>query len=271
MNILKDIANFLYSLVISFGFKLIWAAVVVFAGIYLVKLVVKLMEKANKVSHLDVGVKRFLVNTVKVLCYVLIVIVAAGIVGIPAASFITVLGSAGVAIGLALQGSLSNIAGSILILVNKPFVIGDYIDANGVSGTVEDIGFFYTTLTTPDNKKVTVPNGALSNSNIVNYSAKNIRRVDFTFSVGYESDIELVKKLLVKAAVTHPLVLKEPLPFVGLSTHGDSALAFTLRTWVNSGDYWTVYFDLNETVKAEFDANGIEIPYNQLDVHVKNK
>ena len=123
----------------------------------------------------------------------------------------------------------------------------------------------YTKLTTPDNKKVTVPNGALSNSNIVNYSAKNIRRVDFTFSVGYESDIELVKKLLVKAAVTHPLVLKEPLPFVGLSTHGDSALAFTLRTWVNSGDYWTVYFDLNETVKAEFDAVGIQ--YTEEMIH----
>lgn len=271
MNVLKDIANFLYNLAMSFGFKLIWAAVVVFVGIYLVKLVIKLMEKANKISNLDVGVKRFLLNAVKVLCYVVIVIVAAGIIGIPAASFITVLGSAGVAIGLALQGSLSNIAGSILILINKPFVIGDYIDANGVSGTVDDIGFFYTTLTTPDNKKITVPNGALSNSNIVNYSAKDIRRVDFTFSVAYDSDIELVKKLLIKAAVTHPLVLKDPIPFVGLVTHGDSALQFTLRTWVNNADYWTVNFDLNETVKAEFDANGVEIPYNQLDVHVKNK
>ena len=271
MNILKDIGYFLYNLAMSFGFKLIWAAVVVFAGIYLVKFLMKFMEKANKISKLDVGVKRFLLNTVKVLCYVVIIIVAAGIVGIPAASFITILGSAGVAIGLALQGSLSNIAGSILILVNKPFVIGDYIDANGVSGTVEDIGFFYTTLTTPDNKKVTVPNGALSNSNIVNYSAKDIRRVDFSISVAYDSDIELVKKLLVKAAVTHPLVLKDPIPFVGLSTHGESALVFTLRTWSNTSDYWTVYFDLNETIKAEFDANGIEIPYNQLDVHITNK
>lgn len=271
MNVLRDIGSFLYGLAMSFGFKLIWAAVVVFVGIYLVKLLVKLMEKANKISSLDVGVKRFLINTLKVACYVLIVIVAAGIVGIPAASFITILGSAGVAIGLALQGSLSNIAGSILILINKPFIIGDYIDANGVSGTVDDIGFFYTVLTTPDNKKITVPNGALSNSNITNYSAKDIRRVDFTLSVAYDSDIELVKKILVKAAVTHPLVLSEPMPFVGLSEHAESALMFTLRAWSAKDDYWTVYFDLNEIIKSEFDANGIEIPYNQLDVHVKNK
>lgn len=269
MDVLQKIGNFFLDLGMSFGFKLISAALIVVIGFYLVKFLMKMIEKTNKINKLDVGVKRFLINTVKILCYVVIIISAAGVIGIPAASFITVLGSAGVAIGLALQGSLSNIAGSILILVNKPFIIGDYIDGNGVSGTVDDIGFFYTTIITPDNKKITCPNGALSNGNIVNYSSKDIRRVDFVFSVAYDSDIELVKKVLVKAAVTHPLVLKDPIPFVGLVTHGDSALQFTLRTWVNNSDYWTVNFDLNETVKAEFDANGIEIPYNQLDVRVK--
>ena len=193
---------------------------------------------------------------------------AALIIGIPSASFIALLGTAGVAIGLALQGAFSNFAGGVMILIFRPFKVGDYIDASGLSGTVNDISIFYTVLKTPDNKHITIPNGTLMNSSVTNYSAEETRRLDIDFSVSYDSDIEKVKSLILEKANSHSAVLQDPVPFCRLTSQSDSALVFTLRVWCNSGDYWDAKFDLNESIKKAFDENGIVIPYQQLDVHL---
>lgn len=258
-------------LITKFGLKLIAALIVLFVGIKLSNWLSKRAYKLRTFSALDDGVRRFLVNTIKILLYVLVIISAAGILGIPYASFVAVLGSAGVAIGLALQGSLSNIAAGILILINKPFRVGDFIEAGSIQGTVTEIGFFNTVIITIDNKTVHYPNSALSNICIINYSAKELRRVDMDFSVSYESNITLVRDVLLRIITEHPLTLSEPEPFVRLSKHDESALVFTVRVWCETPNYWDIYFDLLEKVKTEFDKNGIEIPYNKLDVYVKGK
>ena len=180
------------------------------------------------------------------------------------------LASCGVAIGLALQGSLSNFAGGLMILFFKPFKVGDFIEASGESGVVTEITVVYTVLTTPDNKRVTIPNGSLTNSVIENYSAEPLRRVDLTFSTDYGCDIDMVKTVIGKLVEEHPLALAEPEPFVRLSAHGDSALTYAVRVWCKSEDYWTVHFDLTESVKKAFDQHDISIPYPQMDVHIKN-
>jgi small conductance mechanosensitive channel len=191
------------------------------------------------------------------------------IIGVPAASLVAVIGSAGLAMGLAVQGGLTNIAGGIIILCFKPFEIGDFVETSSYSGTVVDIGLIYTTINTPDNKRVVIPNGTVSNASVVDYSAYETRRLDLELSVAYDSDIDMVKETLLSLANAHELVLKDPAPFVRLGTHGDSALIFKLRVWVKSADYWTVNFDLLEASKKVFDKRGIEIPFPQLDVHQK--
>ncbi len=253
----------------SFGIKLIAALLVLVVGIKLSGFFVKKLGKNKGFQKLDDSIGRFILSVLKILLYVVVVITAAGIVGIPATSFITVLASAGVAIGLALQGSLANIAGSIMILFFRPFKIGDFIEGNGVSGTVEDINLFYTIIKTPDNKTITCPNGALSNGNITNYSTKDTRRVDLTFSVSYDSDIDRVKGLIAAIIESEECVLKDPAPFVALSAHNESSIDFVARAWCKSEDYWTLHFNLLEKTKKAFDVAGIEIPYPQVDVHVK--
>ena len=190
------------------------------------------------------------------------------VLGVPATSFITILASCGVAVGLALQGSLSNFAGGLMILFFKPFKVGDYIEASGESGTVAEISVVYTVLLTPDNKRITIPNGALTNSVIENYSSEPTRRVDFTFTADYNNDIEKVKAVIDEVINAHPAALKDPAPFVRLSAHSENALTYTARVWVKSADYWTVFFDVTENVKLAFDKNNIKIPYPQLDVHL---
>jgi small conductance mechanosensitive channel len=176
--------------------------------------------------------------------------------------------SLGVGVGLAVQGALSNFAGGILIIFTRPFKIDDYIEACGVGGTVEDINLIHTILRTPDNKVITLPNGTLANENIVNYSVKDTRRVDLVFSISYEADFAQAQRLLLSTVAGHELVLADPAPFVRMKEHGDSAIKIAARVWVKSEDYWTVYFDLTERVKAVFDENDIVIPFNQLDVHL---
>jgi len=200
-----------------------------------------------------------------------LIVTIIAILGVPTASVVAVIASAGVAVGLALQGSLSNLAGGIMILIFRPFKLDDFIDAGGFSGTVTDIGIFYTTLKTGDNKSVTIPNGSLMNDKVVNYSVHDTRRVDFTFSVAYGTDVEKVKTILLEEAGKHEKALKDPAPFCRMAKQNASSLDFVLRVWVNSGDYWAVNFDILEAVNNRFKAEGIEIPFNQLDVNVKNK
>ena len=252
----------------SWGIKLLAAIVILIVGIKLIKSLTKWITKSTKLDKLDTSLRSFLGSFSKIALYIVLIITVAMILGVPATSFITILASCGVAIGLALQGSLSNFAGGIMILLFKPFKVGDYIEASGESGTVEEISVVYTVLLTPDNKRITIPNGTLTNSVIENYSAEKNRRVDMTFTTSYDCDIEKAKKILTDIASSHPMALKDPEPMVRLSEHGESALTYTVRVWCLNENYWDVKFDITESVKKAFDENGIEIPYPQMDVHI---
>lgn len=263
-NLLKFATEFLT----SWGIKLLVAILVLVIGIKLVKVFVKFIKTSKKLDKLDESLRSFLSSFSSILLYFVLIITVAMILGVPATSFITILASCGVAIGLALQGSLSNFAGGIMILLFKPFKVGDYIEASGESGTVVEISVVYTVLLTPDNKRITVPNGSLTNSVIKNYSSEELRRVDMTFSTGYECDIEKTKKIIAEVINNHPKALKDPEPFIRVSEHADSALTYVVRVWCKSENYWDVNFDIIEGVKEAFDKNDITIPYPQVDVHV---
>lgn len=260
--------NYLINLGTSLGLKLLTAAILLIIGLKLVKWVKKWLRTSHKLDKVDTGVRTFLVSFAGIALYALLFITIAMTLGIPATSFITALASCGVAIGLALQGSLANFAGGLMILLFKPFKVGDYIETPDAAGTVSDISVVYTVLCTPDNKIITVPNGTLTNSVVQNYSAVENRRVDLTFTTAYDCDIEQVKALLMRVVTAHPQVLADPAPFARLSEHGENALTYTVRAWCKTDDYWDVRFDLIEAVKKEFDQNGIAIPYPQLDVHL---
>ncbi len=263
-NLLKFATEFLT----SWGIKLLIAIVVLVVGIKLVKVFVKFIKTSHKLDKLDDSLRSFLGSFSSIMLYFVLIITVAMILGVPATSFITILASCGVAIGLALQGSLSNFAGGLMILLFKPFKVGDFIEASGESGTVVEISVVYTVILTPDNKRITIPNGSLTNSVIENYSSEELRRVDMTFSTGYECDIEKTKKVIAEVIANHPKTLKDPEPFIRVSQHGDSALNYVVRVWCKSENYWDVNFDIIEGVKVAFDENGITIPYPQVDVHV---
>ena len=263
--------SFLWQLLTSFGVRLLGAALALLIGWRLARWLRKWIISTPRLERWDAGVRTFVASCVKVLSYVLLFVTVAMMVGIPVASFITALASCGVAIGLALQGSLSNVAGGLMLLLFKPFKVDDYIETPDTAGTVTDITMVYTFLRTPDNKVITIPNGTLSNSVVQNYSAVEMRRVDLTFSTAYSADVEQVKALLHDVLSAHPLVLHDPAPLARLTEHGESALVFAVRAWCKTDDYWNVRFDLVEGVKAAFDENGVEIPFPQMDVHLKNE
>ena len=249
--------------------KIVAALLVLIIGSILVKLIVKGIRKSKLMAKADPTVSRFFVNFIGIALKILLVVSIIAILGVPMASVVTVIATAGAAIGLALQGSLSNLAGGIMILIFKPFRLGNYIETSGHSGTVADIGIFYTVLTTPDNKEITIPNGTIMANSVINYSIHDTRRLDLTFGVAYGTDVEKVKALLLSEAEKNEMVLKDPAPFARLTTQNDSSLDFVLRVWVKSADYWTVNFDMLEAVNAEFEKQGIEIPYNTMDINIR--
>lgn len=267
---LQKILDGLAQFVSDAGVRIVGAILLVVIGFCVSKAIAKRLRKPNPKRKLDESVCHFLASLTRIGINALVLVSAAIIMGVPSATFITVLGSCGLAVGLALQGSLSNLAGSVMILIFKPFRIGDFIEFNGISGTVVDITFFYTILDTPDNKKITCPNGAISNDNLINYSANDTRRVDLTFGVGYGSDIKQVKEILTACVDKHELVLKDPAPAIRLANMNESSLDFSVKVWCKGSDYWTVHFDLIEAAKNAFAENNIEIPFPQMDVHVKN-
>ncbi|MBE6554383.1 MAG: mechanosensitive ion channel [Ruminococcaceae bacterium] len=266
---MQEFLNNLIAWATEFGLKLLACLVVLLVGKVVIKWVNKFMTKSKFAEKNDKTVVTVLSHFVSAALYVLLVVIIIGILGIPTASVIAVIASAGVAIGLALQGALSNIAGGIMILILRPFKVGNFVEIAGQSGTVTDVGIFYTVLTTGDNRVVTIPNGTVMGENIVNYSAKDTRRVDFVFGVAYGSDIERVKAILLDEASKHELALKDPAPMARLSAQNASSLDFTMRVWVEGANYWTVKFDLTERITDRFTAEGIEIPFNQLDVTIK--
>ncbi len=248
--------------------KILISLIILVIGFRLISLLEKSLKKEHKLKALDESAKGFVISFVVISLKILLFVIILSIIGVPMASLVTIVGSCAVAIGLALQGGLSNIAGGLMILIFKPFKVGDYISVDNLEGTVKSITMFYTTVTTIDNKIIQLPNGNLSNSNIINYSYNRKRRVDIDVSVSYNTDIDKVKKVLNSIIDKHELILADEDKVVRLKTHADSALVFTLRVWTKTEDYWNVYFDLMESIKKEFDKNKIEIPYKQVDVHI---
>lgn len=257
--------------IIGFGIRLLFALLIIFIGKILIKLILKICDRFFEKAGTEISVRKFLNSLIKALLYLVLIIVVCSQVGIETTSFIAIMGSAGLALGLSLQGSLSNFAGGILILMIKPFVVGDYIidGGSGKEGTVTRIDLFYTNLITGDNKKVVIPNGALANSNVTNITAFEKRRVEILIGIGYSSDIKKAKEILEKLSKNHQKVLKDEDIMVFVNSLDESQVTLGLRVWSKTEDYWTVKFDLNEQIKLEFDKNGIEIPFNQLEVHMK--
>lgn len=266
----KAIWNQFWPTAMDFLIDLVVALVILFVGKLLVKLVVKAVSKIMKRAKVERSVSGFIQSLLKIALYIVLVIVVAAVLGIPTASLIALLGSAGLAIGLALQGSLSNFAGGVLILLLRPFVVGDFIETPMGSGTVMSVDIFYTRVNTPDNRVVIIPNGALSNSSITNVSKEATRRIDLVVGAGYQDDINKVKGLL--QGIVNELgerSVQEPDIFV--SNYAGSAVEYTFRIWVKTEDYWTARADIMQRVKEVFDANGVTIPFNQLDVTIVNK
>lgn len=228
-------------------------------------------KKVESNKKIDKTIYRTLSYVAKVGLKVLVVIALIGYVGIDTSAITALIASLGVGVGLAINGTFSNLAGGILILITRPFKDDDYIDACGYSGTVEDIRICHTKLRTTDNKVIYLPNGKLSTSEIVNYSEKDLRRVDLTFSISYSDDFEKAKKVIEEVWNQNELILKDPAPSVRVSAQSASSIDLTAKVWCKNEDYWTVNFDMLEQVKTAFDQNGIQIPFNQLDVHIKNQ
>lgn len=253
------------------GIKLIIGLLVIFIGFKVIRKLVKNFVLFLEKREIDITLIRFLESLIGTGLKVLLVFtIIAGYWDVKLTGFAAILTSAGVAIGLALQGSLSNFAGGFIILLLRPFKVGDYIETGIYGGTVEQIGLFYTNLVTIDNKVILIPNGTLSNGSLINYSTKETRRVDLMFSVGYENDIKHVKKVLSDIVNNHDLILDNPQKFIGVVAHGASSVDFAVRVWCQTENYWTIHFDLLEQVKMKFDEEGISIPYPQMDLHFKN-
>ena len=250
--------------------KALGAIIVLFVGFRLIRWITRFAARSSMAKRMDPTASSFLGSALSIGLKMVLIIAVCGIVGIPTASIIAVLGSAGVAVGLAMQGSLSNFAGGVMILLFRPFVKGDYIEIpNSEAGTVEDISIFYTTLMTPDNRKVVIPNGTVSNATLTNYSATPRRRVDLVFSAAYEADIDQVRRCILEAAVKSPAILSDPAPDVVLKELGDSSVQYLFRGWCDPKDYLATTFEIRENVKRSFDGAGVPIPYPQLDVHMK--
>ena len=259
--------------VFDFLINVVIALVILFVGKIIIKYILKLCKKFFERAKVELSIQRFLDSLIKAVLYVVLIIIVCDIVGIDTASFIAVLGTLGVTIGLALQGSLSNFAGGVLILVLKPFRVGDYIIDNGSGreGTVDRIDLFYTKLITADNKAISIPNGSLSNSAVTNVTEFDKRRVDLSFGIGYADDIDKAKKLIYDVAANDEGVLKDKDIAVVVTELAASQVTIALRVWCKTENYWGVYSRLMENVKKELDAGGVEIPFNQLQVHIKNE
>jgi len=246
---------------LDYGLKILGAIVIWIIGSWVIKILLKGFTKVMNAGDYDESLKKFLRNLIKWVLKIVLIIVVLGTMGIETTSLAAVIAAAGLAIGLALQGSLGNFAGGVLIMIFKPFKIGDLIEAQGEIGVVKQIEIFTTKLTGLSNKEVIIPNGSLSNGNIVNYTVEGTRRVDLVFGVGYDSDIKKTKEVLMNVLTSHPKVLEEPAPTVNVMELADSSINFAVRPWSTADDYWAVYFGITENAKEALDAAGIEIPY----------
>lgn len=242
------------------GGNIVTAIIVSVVGFLVIKYLMKLLHKVKNFEKLDQTVARFILNGIKWLLYVMLIIAVISILGVPMTQVIALLASAGIAVGLALQGALSNLAGGILLMVLRPFKVGDYVDAAGASGVVQSINLFYTVLLTLDNKRVTVPNGSLMNSNVVDYTAEPIRRVDLLFSCAKSEKPAEIRQCILDAVAGSKYALQEPAPFAQVSGGTNEAMEFTVRVWCKTADYWDLYFELNQSIVEAFGAKGVKAP-----------
>ncbi|MBN1275792.1 mechanosensitive ion channel [Candidatus Woesearchaeota archaeon] len=262
------IAEKVWDIILTYGPKLLLAIIILVVGFWIIRRVGKVLDKVMARRKVDKTLRPFLHKLVTISLKVLLLISVAGMAGIAVTSFIAVIGAAGLALGLALQGSLANFAGGVLILLFKPFEVGDYIEAQGEAGSVEKIEIFHTTLKTPDNKVVIIPNGPMANGNVTNYSREKTRRLDLVFGIGYGDDIDKARKVMADIIKKDKRVLKDPGPQILLSELADNSVNFTVRLWLKGGDYWPVRFEMTEAVKKSFDKHKIGIPFPQMDVHL---
>lgn len=255
---------------INNGPRVLLAIVVLFIGLWIIKRISKLAKKAMSIQKFDPSLLTFLTSLLSIGLKVLLIVSVAGMIGIATTSFVAVLGAAGLAVGLSLQGSLANFAGGVLVLLTKPYKLGDFVEMQGVTGTVQEIRIFNTVVLTLDNKTVFMPNGAISNGNIRNYTVEGKLRVDLVAGIGYSEDIRTARDVIMKVMTDHKKVLKDPAPSVNVLELGDNSVNLAIRPYCKPEDYWTVYFEVTEGVKYALDAAGIEIPFPQRDIHIRS-
>lgn len=253
---------------IDFLGKVLIALLIFYLGRWIIKQIDKVFKRMLNRKVDDIALRSFLMNILNIALFATLIILIINIVGSKTVSLVALIGSIGLALGLAVKDNLANFAGGVMLLFNKPFRGGDYIEAQSVAGTVQSVGILYTTLTTFDNKTVHIPNGPLSTGNIINYSTQATRRVDLTVNVDYGSDVELVKRLLLGIAEKHPQVLNDPEPTARMVKMNDSSIDFTLKVWAKGSDFWPVTFDLNEQAYDALVAHGLNIPFPQMTVHM---
>lgn len=258
----------LMALAVTWGGKLLGGIATLFIGLYLVKLVVSLTRNVLNRSRVDPSLQGFLVSLVNILLKVMVYITAISVIGVEMTSFVAILGAAGLAVGMALSGTLQNFAGGVMILLFKPYKVGDVIEAQGYVGEVKEIQIFITVLSTPDNKSIMIPNGPLANGSMINYSAQSHRRVDWTFGIAYGDDLDKAYAVIDRRIAADDRIVKDPAPFRALAALADSSVNIVVRCWVKAPDYWGVFFAMNENIYKAFAAEGLSIPFPQQDVHV---
>lgn len=248
--------------------KILTIVILFFGCLLAMKLILRLTDRAFRRLEVEKSLHTFVHAALRVVLWLITLCIVLDYIGVPMTSLVALLSVIGLAVSLAIQGTLSNLAGGIQVLVSKPFKAGDYVEAGGVGGTVLEVGLAYTKLTTVDNKVISVPNGQISGEKIINYTSQTTRRVDLTFDTSYDDEPKLVLATLRRVVEAHPKALLDPAPFVRLSAYKDSSIEYTVRVWSATADYWDLHFDLLEQVKAAFDEQGIEMTYNHLNVHV---
>ncbi len=268
---MEDVLNTIYTYLATYGLKVLAALVIFIVGRWLANIISNLLKKALIKARVDETLARFAKNLSYIAMLVFVVIAAVSKLGVDTTSFAVVIGAAGLAIGFALQGSLGNFASGVMLIIFKPFKVGDFIEAAGKKGTVKEIQIFNTILNSPDNVRIIIPNGQVTGSNIMNYTANGTRRVDLVIGVSYDDDLKKTQQVINSILADDERILPEPATTVAVSELGDSSVNFVVRPWVNAADYWSVYFDLTEKIKLALDKNGITIPFPQQDVHIINE
>ena len=267
---MENLSEQIYELVMYYGPKLIGAIITLIIGMWIISILRSALRKRFEKKNVDPSLRGFLNSMIGITLKLMLWIAVIGMMGVQMTSFIAILGAAGLAVGMALSGTLQNFAGGVMLLLFKPFKVGDFISAQGHSGSVNEIQIFNTILKTPDNKTIIIPNGGLSTGSMTNFSAEPMRRVDFTFGIAYGDDVDKAKEVLMKLIKADKRILNEPAePFIAVSELADSSVNFAVRVWAEAANYWGIYFDLNEQVYKAFEKEGLNIPFPQMDVHIQ--